>query len=114
MTAEEIIEEARLLAELNAEDVEPCDIAVDGREMAVKNPGMAMYAGMAFLTEDRKESGCFLLLDIMANMQMALLRHGHARIAAIAESKITAGEIGVEDTIRITREDTGARAIAAD
>ena len=45
---------------------------------------------------------------------LAALRHGHARIAAIAETKIAAGEIGVEDTIRITREDTLARAVAAD
>ena len=30
---------------------------------------------MAFLTEDRKESGCFLLLDVTANMQVAVLRH---------------------------------------
>ena len=32
-----------------------------------------MDAGMAFLTEDRKDSGCFLLLDIMSNMQMLAL-----------------------------------------
>ena len=37
-------------------------------------PAMAMDAGMAFLTEDRKETGCFLLLDVMANMQIAVLR----------------------------------------
>ena len=53
-------------------------IAIDGKEIAITNPGMAMDAGMAFLTEDRKESGCFLLLDIMANMQIALLRRGFA------------------------------------
>ena len=45
---------------------------------------------------------------------LAALRHGHVHIAAIAEGKIAAGEIGVEDTIRITREDTAARALAAD
>jgi hypothetical protein len=45
---------------------------------------------------------------------LAALRLGHARIAAIAQAKITAGEIGVEDTIRITREDTLPRPVAAD
>ena len=49
-------------------------ISIDGRDIAIRNPGMAMDAGMAFITEDRKESGCFLLLDVMANMQVALLR----------------------------------------
>ena len=46
---------------------------------------------------------------------LAALRHGHVRIAQIAHAKIEAGEIGVEDTVRITREDTApARAVAAD
>ena len=53
-------------------------ILINGEEIAISHPGTAMDAGMGFLTEDRKESGCFLLLDIMANMQVALLRHGHA------------------------------------
>ena len=65
-------------------------IAIDGKEIAIRNPGMAMDAGMAFLTEDRKESGCFLLLDIMANMQIALLRHGHARAGFVKEREIEA------------------------
>jgi inositol transport system ATP-binding protein len=63
-------------------------IAINGREIAIKNPGAAMDAGMAFLTEDRKESGCFLLLDILANMQIALLRHGHARAGFVKEREI--------------------------
>ena len=65
-------------------------IAIDGKEIAIRNPGVAMDAGMAFLTEDRKESGCFLLLDIMANMQIALLRHGHARAGFVKEREIEA------------------------
>ena len=44
-------------------------ISIDGQEIAVANPGVAMDAGMGFLTEDRKESGCFLLLDVISNMQ---------------------------------------------
>jgi inositol transport system ATP-binding protein len=65
-------------------------IAIDGKEIAIRNPGTAMDAGMAFLTEDRKESGCFLLLDVMANMQIALLRQGHARVGFVKEREIEA------------------------
>jgi inositol transport system ATP-binding protein len=65
-------------------------IAIDGKEIAISNPGVAMDAGMAFLTEDRKESGCFLLLDIISNMQIALLRHGHARAGFVKEREIEA------------------------
>jgi inositol transport system ATP-binding protein len=49
-------------------------IAIEGRVIDMRSPAMAMDSGMAFLTEDRKESGCFLLLDVTANMQVALLR----------------------------------------
>jgi inositol transport system ATP-binding protein len=66
------------------------EIAIDGKEIAIKNPGAAMDAGMAFLTEDRKESGCFLLLDILSNMQIALLRHGYARAGFVKEREIEA------------------------
>jgi inositol transport system ATP-binding protein len=65
-------------------------IAIDGQDIAVRNPGVAMDAGMAFLTEDRKESGCFLLLDVMANMQIALLRRGHAVGGFVKEREIEA------------------------
>jgi inositol transport system ATP-binding protein len=63
-------------------------IAIEGREIVIGSPGVAMDAGMAFLTEDRKESGCFLLLDVMANMQVALLRRGHARAGFVKERGI--------------------------
>jgi len=65
-------------------------IAIDGAEIAIKNPGVAMDAGLAFLTEDRKESGCFLILDIQANMQIALLRRGYARAGFVKEREIEA------------------------
>ncbi len=35
-----------------------------------------MKHGMAFLTEDRKETGCFLNLDCIENIQVALLSSG--------------------------------------
>ena len=44
-----------------------------------------MDAGLGFLTEDRKESGCFLLLDMIENMQTAILRQRFTR--ALASSK---------------------------
>ena len=63
-------------------------IAIDGRDIVMRNPAMAMDAGMAFLTEDRKETGCFLLLDVMANMQMAVLRRGFVKAGFVNEKAI--------------------------
>ncbi len=63
-------------------------IFVDGHEIAVAHPGVAMDAGMGFLTEDRKESGCFLLLDVTSNMQAAILRRGYTRAGIVREREI--------------------------
>ena len=83
------------------------NIVVHGREMQIRNPGEAMDAGMAFLTEDRKESGCFLLLDVMANMQVALLRHGHVRAGFVKEREIEALCQQQKASLRVRTPDLG-------
>lgn len=52
------------------------EIYIDGTEVHIKNPNDAIKNGMAFLTEDRKETGCFLALDIQENIQSAVLHEG--------------------------------------
>ncbi len=39
-------------------------IELFGQRVEVAHPGVAMRHGMAFLTEDRKDTGCFLPLSI--------------------------------------------------
>jgi inositol transport system ATP-binding protein len=63
-------------------------ILIEGKEIEMKTPGIAMDAGLAFLTEDRKDTGCFLVLDIQSNMQMALLRRGYAKAGFVNEREI--------------------------
>ena len=63
-------------------------IAINGKVIAIRSPAAAMDAGMAFITEDRKESGCFLLLDVMANMQVALLRRQHVKAGFVQQAAI--------------------------
>ncbi|THD43014.1 MAG: sugar ABC transporter ATP-binding protein [Bradyrhizobium sp.] len=63
-------------------------ILIEGKQFNMKNPGVAMDAGMGFLTEDRKDTGCFLVLDIVSNMQVALLRRGHASAGFVHEREI--------------------------
>ena len=48
----------------------------------------AMRHGMAFLTEDRKDTGCFLILDVLENMQMALLNRSHVRAGFVDEGTV--------------------------
>ena len=61
---------------------------IKGQPVDVRSPGIAMEHGMAFLTEDRKESGCFLLLDIQQNMQMAALRSGFVRRGFVDQRRL--------------------------
>jgi inositol transport system ATP-binding protein len=52
------------------------DVTIDGKQAAIRSPRQAIAAGMAFLTEDRKDSGLFLKLSVGENMQIsALPRH---------------------------------------
>ncbi|MEY4415472.1 MAG: hypothetical protein RLZZ592_810 [Pseudomonadota bacterium] len=48
-------------------------IRIRGEHLTIDSPATAMKHGMAFLTEDRKDTGCFLILDILANMETAVL-----------------------------------------
>jgi len=65
-------------------------IAIEGKEIAIRNPGVAMDAGMAFLTEDRKESGGLLQLSAENKMHSGLLRHSHVRAGFVAEKAVEA------------------------
>ena len=49
------------------------EIHFDGKKLHIKSPKDAIKAGMAFLTEDRKQSGLFLSLSVGENMQIAAL-----------------------------------------
>jgi ABC-type sugar transport system ATPase subunit len=64
-------------------------IEIKGKRVDVRSPSIAMEHGIAFLTEDRKESGCFLLLDIQSNMQMAALRSGYVRHGFVEQARLS-------------------------
>ncbi|MCX8997010.1 sugar ABC transporter ATP-binding protein [Rhizobiaceae bacterium BDR2-2] len=65
-------------------------IRVNGREVTIRSSADAMREGMALLTEDRKETGCFLPLSILENMQIAALHEGHVRLGYVDEAGLTA------------------------
>jgi ribose transport system ATP-binding protein len=49
-------------------------IYIDGKEVTIKNPGQAIKAGIAFLTEDRKGQGLVLAESIRNNLILANLK----------------------------------------
>ncbi|GGW39657.1 monosaccharide-transporting ATPase [Gemmobacter lanyuensis] len=61
---------------------------VDGRHVVIDTPRTAMQQGMAFLTEDRKDTGCFLNLTIQENMQIAALQSGFHRNGFVEQRRL--------------------------
>ncbi|RWR05833.1 sugar ABC transporter ATP-binding protein [Paenirhodobacter populi] len=64
-------------------------IRIDGRPVTIRSSADAMREGMALLTEDRKETGCFLQLSILENMQIAALHQGHVKAGFVDEQGLT-------------------------
>jgi inositol transport system ATP-binding protein len=63
-------------------------ISIRGEEVAIRSPVDAMRHGMAFLTEDRKETGCFLSLEVLENMQIAVLQESHVRLGFVEQTAV--------------------------
>ena len=65
------------------------EVLIDGQPVTIASPRDAMNLGMAFLTEDRKETGCFLTLNCLENIQSALITQDHVKAGFIDERKVT-------------------------
>jgi inositol transport system ATP-binding protein len=63
-------------------------IRIRGQEVSIQSPVDAMHHGMAFLTEDRKDTGCFLILEVLENMQMAVLQDSHVKMGFVDQAGI--------------------------
>ncbi len=84
-------------------------IEIRGEPVAVSSPRIAMGHGMAFLTEDRKETGCFLILDILENMQMALLNQSHVKAGFVDEGAVGRKCEEMKEALRVKTPDLHER-----
>ncbi|MFC3627222.1 sugar ABC transporter ATP-binding protein [Vogesella amnigena] len=76
-------------------------ITIFGREVKVSSPQVAMDHGMAFLTEDRKDTGCFLNLSILENMQIAVLNDDNMTAGFVRQKAITELCENMSATLRV-------------
>ncbi|WP_110649074.1 sugar ABC transporter ATP-binding protein [Salinicola peritrichatus] len=63
-------------------------IAIDGEETVIRSPHQAMLRGLALLTEDRKETGLFLSLSVLENMEIAVLRDGYTHGSFVSQHQL--------------------------
>ncbi|MHC2435375.1 sugar ABC transporter ATP-binding protein [Bradyrhizobium sp. USDA 4451] len=59
-------------------------VEIEGRAVDIRNPGEALEAGIAYLTEDRKALGLFLDMSCLDNINLAVLGRD-ARLGAILD-----------------------------
>ncbi len=81
------------------------EILIDGQRVHITSPADAMAHGMAFLTEDRKETGCFLILDCLENIQSALITRAHVRGGFIDQKTVTRLAAEMADKLRVKTPD---------
>jgi inositol transport system ATP-binding protein len=84
-------------------------IFINGQEVKITSPAVAMRHGMAFLTEDRKETGCFLLLDIQDNAQMAVLQNRYVNFGFVQQGKLTRDATAMANRLRVRTPDMHER-----
>jgi len=58
-------------------------ITLRGVRVVIDSPRAALAHGIALLTEDRKESGCFLMLSILENLEIAVLGREFVRAGVV-------------------------------
>ncbi|AWC22783.1 sugar ABC transporter ATP-binding protein [Aminobacter sp. P9b] len=76
-----------------------------GKRVRIDSPSTAMKHGMAFLTEDRKETGCFLLLDIQENTQMAVLQSGYVKNGFVKQKQLAKDSMEISQALRVKTPD---------
>ncbi|CAN7530644.1 sugar ABC transporter ATP-binding protein [Rhizobium sp. LjRoot258] len=65
-------------------------IELFGKKTDIASPTVAIRHRMAFLTEDRKDTGCLLILSVLENMQIAVLQDSFVKGGFVQESSIEA------------------------
>ncbi len=80
-------------------------ISIRGQEVKIRSTSAAMANGMAFLTEDRKDTGCFLLLDIQQNTQMAVLQNKYVKYGFVQQAQLSKDSVEIARTLRVRTPD---------
>jgi inositol transport system ATP-binding protein len=75
-------------------------VEIDGKPARIRNARDAMRHGMAFLTEDRRASGLFLMLSVLENMQIAAVQD-YSRGGFVRQDALSTAAEGMRDALRV-------------
>jgi len=76
-------------------------IELNGKAITIDSANTAIANRMAFLTEDRKDTGCLLILDVLENMQIAVLQDQFVRYGFVNEKAVTAACEAMSKKLRV-------------
>lgn len=80
-------------------------ITINGKEERIDTPAKAMQCGMAFLTEDRKDTGCFLALNIQENMDSAVLNSRYVSNGFVQRKQLHEDCVAMAKRLRVKTPD---------
>ena len=84
-------------------------ILIEGCEVRVDCPGAAMARGVALVTEDRKESGCFLGLSVLENLEISVLTREFVRLGFVRKGALTRACAAISHSLRVKTPDLHER-----
>jgi len=59
------------------------EIRIGGSAVRLDSPAAAISRGVGFVTEDRKETGCFLCLSVLENLEISVLSRDFVRFGVV-------------------------------
>jgi inositol transport system ATP-binding protein len=68
-----------------------------------------MARGMAFVTEDRKETGCFLALSVLENLEISVLNRDFVRFGFVRQRAVTQACAAMSRLLRVKTPDLHER-----
>ena len=84
-------------------------LSIEGCEVRVDSPRAAMARGMAFVTEDRKETGCFLALSVLENLEISVLNRDFVRFGFVRQRAVTQACAAMSRLLRVKTPDLHER-----
>jgi inositol transport system ATP-binding protein len=84
-------------------------ILIEGCEVKFDSPQAAMARGMAFVTEDRKETGCFLALSVLENLEISVLNRDFVRFGFVRQRAVTRACAAMSRLLRVKTPDLHER-----
>jgi len=84
-------------------------VAIAAREACIASPRAAIANGLAFVTEDRQQSGCFAPLSVLENLEISVLHRDFVRFGVVRRGAVTAACAAMSRRLRVRTPDLDER-----